>query len=91
MRQGTKCEKVECIICGQTFRRVKGSDAIRCQSCRKIKGLHKAVLNRPYTKDTVFIVCKWYSEGMSIKAIARLLKRSEENITNALKIGGTKL
>lgn len=45
-------------------------------------------MNRIFTKDTVFLVCKWYGEGMSVKRIADVLKRSEENVHLALKKGG---
>lgn len=46
------------------------------------------IRERPYTKDTVFLVCKWYGEGMTVKALASLLQRSEENVRKALEIGG---
>lgn len=47
-----------------------------------------AAYERPYTRDTVFLVCKWYSEGMTVKKLSSLLQRSENNIRKALKIGG---
>lgn len=43
-----------------------------------------AVLNRPYTRDTVYLVHKWAQEGMTVPQIARLLSRSEENVAAAL-------
>lgn len=44
-----------------------------------------SVLNRPYTKDTVYLVHKWSAEGMTVAQIARLLSRSEERIEEALR------
>lgn len=61
------------------------SGTINCPDCSKNKG---SSLERPYTRDTVFLVCKWYSEGMTVKKIASLLSQSEENIRKALEIGG---
>lgn len=43
-----------------------------------------AVLNRPYTRDTVYLIHKWAQEGMTVPQIARLLSRSEENVEAAL-------
>ncbi len=44
-----------------------------------------SVLNRPYTRDTVYLVHKWAAEGMTVPQIARLLSRSEEGIKEALQ------
>ncbi len=43
------------------------------------------VLNRPYTRDTVYLIHKWATEGMTVPQIARLLSRSEENVEAALR------
>lgn len=43
-----------------------------------------SVLNRPYTRDTVYLVHKWTQEGMTVSQIARLLSRSEESVAAAL-------
>lgn len=43
-----------------------------------------AVLNRPYTRDTVYLIHKWTQEGMTVPQVARLLSRSEENVQAAL-------
>ncbi|PWL46846.1 MAG: hypothetical protein DBY45_01890 [Clostridiales bacterium] len=42
-------------------------------------------LNRPYTDDTVYLVHKWYREGMDSKEIGDLLMRSEGNVRQALR------
>ena len=41
--------------------------------------------NRPYPRDTVYLVHKWYREGMKVKEIAELLNRSVENVQEALE------
>lgn len=41
--------------------------------------------HREFTKDTVFLVKKWYQEGMSVKDIAECLSRSRESVIQALK------
>ena len=41
--------------------------------------------DREFTEDTVFLVKKWYKEGMSIKDIADVLSRSRESVIKALK------
>lgn len=74
-----------CASCGKRFSIPYSSGTINCPDCSKNKG---SSLERPYTRDTVFLVCKWYSEGMTVKKIASLLSRSEENIRKALEIGG---
>lgn len=77
------CEN-ECNVCGKTFK-CNCDTVMVCPDCRG--NPHKA-LNRIFTKDTVFFVCKWYDEGMSIEKIADILHRSESNIIKALKEGG---
>lgn len=76
---------VVCASCGKKFAIPYSSGTINCPDCSKSKG---SALERPYTRDTVFLVCKWYSEGMTVKKLAVLLSRSEENIRRALEIGG---
>lgn len=80
-----KQKTVICTSCGKEFTIPYSSGTITCPDCAKNKG---SSLNRPYTRDTVFLVCKWYDEGMSINGLASLLRRSEDNIRQALKIGG---
>ena len=41
--------------------------------------------NRPYTDDTIYLIHKWYREGMDSKEIGKLLMRSEENVRQALR------
>lgn len=76
-----------CYVCGNNFdvAHRKSSDAYMCHNCRNDKAKQ---LNRIFTKDTVFLVCKWYNEGMTIAKIADVLKRSPHNIRLALKQGG---
>lgn len=78
-------KRVKCNTCGALFMSRLSSGAINCPACSKNKG---SARERPYTVDTVFLVCKWYDEGMTIKRLASLLYRSEDNIRNALKKGG---
>lgn len=78
-------ESVTCNVCGKRFERNHGYGSIICPDCY---GDKQKSLNRIFTKDTVFLVCKWYNEGDSIKRIARALNRSEENIRLALRKGG---
>ena len=78
-------KRTKCNTCGAMFMSPLSSGAINCPACSKNKG---SARERPYTRDTVFLVCKWYDEGMTIKRLASLLYRSEDNIRNALKRGG---
>ena len=84
MVQTVNYEQVSCNICGKPFMRNSKSYTIVCPECRGNR--HKA-LNRIFTKDTVFLVCKWYDEGMEIYELAKLLDRSECSIIKALKEG----
>lgn len=79
-----------CNICGEYFIRSSNTGQILCPACRpngKDLGL-----DRKYTRDTRFIVNKWYSEyrrkGISsektITKIAKILNRSENSVKNAL-------
>jgi hypothetical protein len=77
--------KVFCNVCGKSMPRHNLSSTIVCSDCA---GDKQKAANRIFTKDTVFLVCKWYEEGDSIKKICQLLNRSEMNVTKALKIGG---
>ena len=77
-----------CNICGKTFTKEKGRGTICCPDCKDNK---EAALNRPYTKDTIPFVCKWYREGDSVAKLADLLNRSEQNIINALELGGIEI
>lgn len=76
---------IKCYICGREFETSCHGGVIRCHECSKNKA---AALERPYTRDTVFLVCKWFGEGMTIPKIAKLLDRSEDNIHKALERGG---
>lgn len=79
--------EVTCYICGNK-RKVSRKSGLECYICPDCKGNKEKQMNRIFTKDTVFLVCKWYGEGMSVKRIADVLKRSEENVRLALKKGG---
>lgn len=80
-----KTKIIKCSICGRKFETSYSGGVIRCSECSKNKA---AALERPYTRDTVFLVCKYFSEGMTVKRIAKLLDRSEDNIRKALERGG---
>lgn len=85
MSKKGKTKIIKCCICGREFETSYSGGVTRCPECSKNKA---AALERPYTRDTVFLVCKWFSEGMTIPKIAKLLDRSEDNIRKALKRGG---
>lgn len=74
-----------CNVCGAMLSGGKSDgENMWCSKCRGDKEKEE---NRNYTPDTVYLVCKWYAEGMDIKDIALMLKRSEENVRRALDIG----
>lgn len=85
MTKKRKTKIIKCSICGREFETSYSGGVIRCSKCSKNKA---AALERPYTRDTVFLVCKYFSEGMTVKRIAKLLDRSENNIRKALERGG---
>ncbi len=85
MSKKGKTKIIKCSICGREFETSYSGGVIRCSECSKNKA---AALERPYTRDTVFLVCKWFSEGKTIPKIAKLLDRSEDNIRKALERGG---
>lgn len=74
-----------CNICGTPLEGGKSdSENMWCRNCRQQKA---KAHDRVYTCDTVYLVCKWHAEGMSVKDIALLLGRSEKNVQQALDIG----
>lgn len=83
-------KKVTCYVCGNSFdvAHSKNSNAYMCPDCR---GSKSKQLNRIFTKDTVFLVCKWYNEGMTIPKIAEVLKHSPHNVRLALEQDGVKI
>lgn len=85
MSKKRKTKIIKCCICGREFETSYSGGVIRCSECSKNKA---SALERPYTRDTVFLVCKYFSEGMTVKRIAKLLDRSEDNIRKALECGG---
>lgn len=85
MSKKEKTKIIKCCICSREFETSYSGGVIRCPECSKNKA---AALERPYTRDTVFLVCKWFSEGTTIPEIASLLDRSEDNIRKALERGG---
>lgn len=85
MSKKGKRKIIKCCICGREFETSYSGGTIRCSECSKNK---VSALERPYTRDTVFLVCKYFSEGMTVKRIAKLLDRSEDNIRKALERGG---
>lgn len=85
MPQKRKTKIIKCSICGRKFETSYSGGVIRCPECSQNKA---AALERPYTRDTVFLVCKWFGEGYTVEKIAKLLERSEDNIRKALELGG---
>lgn len=91
-KKNTPMKRIVCTICGRIFTVPNSSGAVRCTECRKKYRHNKDItLNRPFTKDTVFLVCKWYGEGNTVSELADLLNRSESNIEKALREGGVVL
>ncbi len=85
MSKKGKTKIIKCSICGLKFETSYSGGVIRCSECSKNKA---AALERPYTRDTVFLVCKWFGEGMTVESIAELLSRSQDNIRKELERGG---
>lgn len=82
-------KRIVCTICGRSFTVPNSSGAVRCKECKgKCRNSKDIRLNRPFTRDTVFLVCKWYGEGNTVSELANLLHRSESNIEKALHEGG---
>lgn len=80
-----KQETLYCNICGA---KIKGGESTASKMwCSRCYGERRNALDRIYTRDTVYLVCKRHAEGMSVKDIALLLKRSEENVQRALDEG----
>lgn len=91
-KKNTPMKRIVCTICGRSFTVPNSSGAVKCPECRnKCKSNKDTRLNRPFTRDTVFLVCKWYSEGNTVSELADLLRRSEGNIEKALQEGGVVL
>lgn len=88
-KKNTPMKRIVCTICGRTFIVPESSGAVRCPECtNKCRSNKDTRLNRPFARDTVFLVCKWYSEGNTVSELADLLRRSEGNIEKALRVGG---
>ena len=77
-----KKQKYCCSKCRQEANNRKRN---RKRSYHKHQPELKSDPNRPYTRDTVYLVHKWYREGMDSKEIGDLLMRSEENVRQALR------
>lgn len=86
-------EKVTCYVCGESsiFEGTMSTNKRLNYMCPDCKDSKSKQLNRIFTKDTVFLVCKWYNEGMTIPKIAEVLKRSPHNVRLALEQGGVKI
>lgn len=83
-------KKITCYVCGKSSI-VEGTNKYFNYMCPECRGDKSKQLNRIFTKDTVFLVCKWYNEGMTIPKIAEVLKRSPHNVRLALEQGGVKI
>lgn len=77
-----------CNICGAAFS--GGGSSGANMWCPRCYNTHTDAQNRVYTRDTVYLICKWHAEGMTVKEIALLLSRSEDNVQQALLIGSKK-
>ena len=98
MPQMRKCQNSKC---GQYFEYNPARKQLYCCSkCRqeannrkrnRKRSYHKhqpelkSDPNRPYTRDTVYLIHKWHREGMTAQEIAELLNRSVENVQAALE------
>ena len=78
-----------CKNCGKKYLVADRPTSAYCSTkCRKAAFKNKdakAILNRPYTSDTKFLINKWHSEGMDITDICSVLNRSRKNVEQALK------
>ena len=87
-----KYKKV-CGVCGKPFETNQFNQKYCCKKCSYVAKRSKEyrpaqlteTMNRPFTKDTAFLVRKWHDEGMTIKAIAEMLQRTEENVMGAFE------
>ena len=82
--------------CGEMFEPKNGKQIYCCDKCRRyvhnlrhrerVKRIPfvKGGTNRPFTTDTVYLIHKWYIEGMSREVIAEILQRDIKQINEAL-------
>ncbi len=70
MSKKGKTKIIKCSICGLKFETSYSGGVIRCSECSKNKA---AALERPYTRDTVFLVCKWFGEGTTIPELKQII------------------
>lgn len=87
-----------CAICGKVFVPRSGTQKYcgpNCQNIALSKGSQKPYSidgkNRPFTRDTVYLINKWHREGMSVDNLAKMLNRSRESVLKALKEGGVQV
>lgn len=87
----TEIKEIHCAYCGKMFLPTNGNNKYCNKKCRdkawarRAPKIIKQGPNREFTGQTVYLVYKWYNEGMSVDEIADLLYRSRENILMALQ------
>lgn len=92
-RKPPKEQTAYCLTCGKEFAPYNGNHKYCSKPCYPSRQKHltapnpKGGKNRPYTPDTVWLICKWFGEGLSVKAIMEILGRSRQSVVNALEIG----
>lgn len=95
-RKPPKVQTAYCLTCGKAFAPYNGNHKYCSSKCRPSKQKPvkpvkpKGGKNRPYTPDTVWLICKWFGEGLSIGQIMQILGRSRQSVVNALTIGNLK-
>lgn len=95
-RKPPRGEMARCLTCGKAFAPYNRNHKYCSSKCRPSKQKPvkpvkpKGGKNRPYTPDTVWLICKWFGEGLSIGQIMQILGRSRQSVVNALKIGNLK-
>lgn len=74
-----------CRQCGKDYLEKRSGSAFCSPHCRSEYKNSKGG-NRPFTQDTVYLCQKWQREGLQVRSIAKILRRSPENIMQALEI-----
>lgn len=92
-RKPPKGQTAYCLTCGKAFAPYNRKHKYCSKSCypstQKQLAAPKPTRgpNRPYTPDTVWLICKWFGEGLSIEKIMQILDRSRQSVVNALAMG----
>lgn len=72
----------ECNVCGKLFEHCSRTGSINCPDCKENK---EKCLNRRFTEDTVYLVCKWYDEYMAKYGTTQNLATYTSNCKRTIK------